>query len=319
MTAVPSVSESRPRRVLISVNPRAGARSGRPTVEKLAAHLRDRDYEVEILDDIERVARISDQALRNGELRAVVAAGGDGTAALVANSTTPETPLALLPLGTENLLSKYLGVSTNPLLVSEIIDQGAAVRLDAGRADGRIFLLMVGCGLDAEVVRRMHAMRTGHIHQLSYAKPVLDSICRYRYPTLRVRYEGLHGDEQADEIEVAWAFVVNLPRYAMGLSFAPEAVGDDGMLDVCTFQHGSLLRGLWYLGHVVWGSHQSLPGCTTARVCRVRIESEAEVPYQLDGDPGGFLPVDVEVLPQRVTMLVPTSWARHHRVAQETE
>jgi len=310
-------AEGQPRRVLISVNPRAGARSGRPKVEKLAAHLRDCDFAVDVLDDIECVAQISEQSLRDGELRAVVAAGGDGTAALIANRTKPGTPIALLPLGTENLLSKYFGVSTDPLLVRETIDQGATVRLDAGRAGERIFLLMVGCGLDAEVVRRTHAMRTGHIHQLSYAKPLLDSIYRYQYPTIRVRYEGRNGSNETGEINAAWAFVVNLPRYAMGLSFAPQAVGTDGMLDVCTFRHGSLWRGLWYLGHVMAGRHPSLGDCTSARACRVRIEADADVPYQLDGDPGGFLPLDIEVLPQRLTMLVPADWARRHLPAQE--
>ena len=43
----------------------------------------------------------------------------------------------------------------------------------------------------------------------------------------------------------------------------------------------------------------------TRRVRRVRIVSDMPVPYQLDGDPGGFLPLNIEVLPNRLTMLVP--------------
>jgi diacylglycerol kinase family enzyme len=272
---------------------------------------------VEVVDDIEYLAKNAEKSLRDGDLRAVVAAGGDGTAALVANHVPPEAPLALLPLGTENLLSKYLDVSADPQCVCDVIDRGITVQLDAGRADGRIFLLMVGCGFDAEVVRRMHAARTGHIHQLSYAKPLIDALRRYPYPTLRIRCDGPGADGSDLDVKASWAFVVNLPRYAMGLNFAPDAIGTDGLLDVCTFRHGTLWRGLWYLSHVFFGSHRSLGGCTTARARRVRIEAETEVPYQLDGDPGGLLPVDIQVLPRRVNMLVPASWARRRHVSQD--
>jgi diacylglycerol kinase family enzyme len=37
----------------------------------------------------------------------------------------------------------------------------------------------------------------------------------------------------------------------------------------------------------------------------LRIAADEDVPYQLDGDPGGMLPVEVEVLPGRVSLLVP--------------
>ena len=40
-------------------------------------------------------------------------------------------------------------------------------------------------------------------------------------------------------------------------------------------------------------------------VTRVRIESDEPVAYQLDGDPGGMLPLDVEVVPHRLTLVVP--------------
>ena len=53
------------------------------------------------------------------------------------------------------------------------------------------------------------------------------------------------------------------------------------------------------------GQHQRLADCTTRRVRRLRITADAQVPYQLDGDPGGLLPLDVQVLPGRLTLVVP--------------
>jgi diacylglycerol kinase (ATP) len=302
-------------RVLISVNPKAGAKSGQPLVDRLVEMLRQHGYEADVLTDIEKVAEDSARLLANHRLRGVVAAGGDGTVGLVVNKTPPGVPVAVLPLGTENLLAKYLGISADAEAVFRTIHAGLVIGLDAGRAGDRVFLLMLSCGFDAEVVRRLHDERQGHIHHLSYAKPILDAIRSYEYPAVRV-YCRPAAENEADLvaandetcIEARWAFVVNLPRYAVGLRIVPGAVGTDGLLDVCTFKEGSLWNGLMYLGGILLGQHQSWSDCITTRARRLRIESSGEVPYQLDGDPGGFLPVEIEVLPGRLTLLVPEAF-----------
>ena len=166
---------------------------------------------------------------------------------------------------------------------------------------------MLGCGFDADVVRRLHNRRSGNIHRLSYAKPMLDSILSYRFPEIRVSCRDSATDDWADpsDIAVFWTFVFNLPAYAAGLSIAPQADGADGSLDVCTFPGGSVWRGLLHLGAVMLGRHQQWGHCLSTRAKAIRLESDQRVPYQMDGDPGGFLPVEIEVLPQRVTLVVP--------------
>jgi diacylglycerol kinase family enzyme len=105
---------------------------------------------------------------------------------------------------------------------------------------------------------------------------------------------------------------MNLPRYAGGLQIVPQAVGDDGLLDVCTFKEGSLWSGLTYLAGVLMGQHQTYSDCVNRRTRSVRIESDEPVPYQLDGDPGGFTPLEIDVVPGRLTLLAPLAWARQH-------
>ena len=296
------------RRVLISLNPRAGAKSGLPAVERLAGLLAAQDLLVETLTDIDELSRRSRDLLHIGELRCVVSAGGDGTVALLANRLPHNTPIAVLPLGTENLLAKHLQMKGDPGEVCRTICDGRAAMFDAGRAGDQIFLIMAGCGFDAEVVRRLHNERTGHIHHLSYAKPIWDSIQNYAYPELRIECEIPVADSDESRIEritARWAFVVNLPRYAGGLRIAPHACGNDGLLDVCTFKDGSLWSGLRYLSGIILGQHASWEDCVTVRASRIRIESDARVPFQLDGDPGGFLPTEIQVLPDHLKLLVP--------------
>lgn len=298
------------RQILLSVNPKAGARSGRPRVEQLRARLQEKGYGVRECRGLDDLRESSAELLRQGTLRAVVAAGGDGTVRLVANETPAGVPIAILPLGTENLLSKYLALPPDPREISTIIDQGWTVRLDAGLANDRLFLLMAGIGFDADVVRRLHATRTGHIRHWSYVKPIVESIRSYEYPPVRVYCDPDNSAENSRSIEARWVFAVNLPRYAGGLCFVPSAVGTDGLLDICTFRQGFLANGLRYLLGVSLGMHVAWRDCEIVQAARVRIVSEGRVPYQLDGDPAGHLPLDVSVLPQRLTLLVGKNWAR---------
>ncbi|MCO6455280.1 MAG: protein BmrU [Pirellulaceae bacterium] len=319
------------RSVLLAVNPKAGARSGRPLVDRLVELLERRQFRVEVHSDIQRLKSAA-AAQPADSLRAVVAAGGDGTVSLVANSLPPEVPIAILPLGTENLLAKYLGIRSDPLSVCESIVDGRTTRLDAGLAGERLFLLMAGCGFDAAVVERLHQQRTGHIRHLSYVKPILQTIRSYSYPPLKIYCQPapnlgpqrpsltgggqLGGERLPDDgvpgecevIEARWAFVVNLPRYACGLSLAPEASGHDGLLDVCTFRRGSLLSGLRYLGGVILGRHAMGRECRIVRTPWVRISSPEQVPVQMDGDPGGYLPLEFRCAARRLRVFVSRSW-----------
>ena len=275
-------------------------------VEQAVQYLNELNYRTEIVGDLQRLSDLAAAKLEQGTLRAVVAAGGDGTVSTVAHRTPIGTPIAILPLGTENLLAKYLKIPSDARHVCQMIHEGQVARLDAGRANGRLFLLMVGCGFDAEVVRRVDQVRTGHITHFSYAKPILDSIRSYQYPELRIYSHGSDTNTDATHVVTArWAFVANLPQYARGLGIVPHACGTDGLLDVCAFRRGSLFRGLIYLASIILRSHQSLNDCVNLQAERLRIESDGEVPYQLDGDPGGYLPVEIEVVPERLTVLVP--------------
>lgn len=296
--------------VLIGFNPLAGARDPRKRerVEQLCEELRARGFISEVVSDRESLAMQGADELRQGKLRAVVAAGGDGTVSDLVNRTAPETPIAVLPLGTENLLARYFGMPRDPAEVAAVIAAGASISLDAGRANGRLFLLMAGCGFDGDVVRRLHAARDGHITQWSYAKHIFASIRTYQYPEFQITCR-LSGGEFETPIEHAvaarWAFVSNVPKYAGGLRLSRAAACDDGRLDLCAFQGASVWSGLRYLFGVLAGRHQAMRDCVTAQATQFVFNSAEPVPYQLDGDPGGWLPLTIEVLPRRMTVLVP--------------
>jgi len=308
------------RQVLISVNPTAGARKRGDRAAEVAQQLAARGLPAKIVVDLDEAAAEANALAAEGQLRALVAAGGDGTVAELVNRTQSEVPLAILPLGTENLLARYIAQSPQAETMAQTLADGLTTQLDAGLANGRLFLLMVGCGFDAEVVRRLHEARKGHIRRSTYIKPILAAIRSYQYPRLRIYCEGsASGDQNPTDgelVDAAWLFGLNVPRYGGRLPIAPDAVPTDGLLDVRAFRRGRLAAGLWYLSQVLLRRQHRLSDCTIRRVKRLRVESDEQVPYQIDGDPGGWLPLDVEMLPARLKLIVPRAWAQRQAVEQ---
>lgn len=293
--------------VVISVNPRAGAFAVEERVERLARLLGERGFSAEIHTDLAEAAARAEYWHGVSRLRALVGVGGDGTAAELVNRTSPDVPIAMLPAGTENLLSRHFRLSDRPETLCQMIVDGTVVRIDAGRASGRIFLLMASCGFDAAVVHAVHRGRHGHISKWSYAKPILDSLRRYHFPEIRVTWvaEGPVATSQSRGMSARWLFAFNLPCYGGGFRLASAADGSDGLLDVCLFGGKTLWRGLMFAGAVYCGRQNALADFSAFRSPRLRLEADEPVPYQLDGDPGGHLPVELEVLAGRLSLIVP--------------
>lgn len=291
-------------RVAILVNPKAGPIAAQPGADRLAGLLKEHGYKVEVFTDLAAATSQANLWHAEGSLRTLVGVGGDGTAAELVNRTVEGLPLTLFPGGNSNLLARYVGMTKQPEFLCRTIVEGVTARLDAGRANGRIFLLMVGCGFDAAVVNRVHGNRTGHINFKNYLGPVRDTIHDYGYPEIRASWEedGHESPHSENSLVARWLFVFNLPCYGGKFRIAPQSDGSDGLLDVCGFRSGGFWR---HLTTVVLRQHRRTTDWIACRQQRIRITSDAQVPYQIDGDPGGWLPLDVEVLPGRLTIVAP--------------
>ncbi|MBR5759507.1 MAG: hypothetical protein IKX88_13015 [Thermoguttaceae bacterium] len=306
--------------VLISVNPKAGRKSPRIRAERLKTALEEKGFEVELHTNLDEVSQRANELFATQRLRALVGVGGDGTAAELTNRTQPGLPITLLPSGTANLIAKYLKLPFSPEKSAEMIATGSPISFDAGKANGRLFLVMVSAGIDADVVRLVHTAREesyqkqtkkgAHISYLSYIKPILGSIKSYKYPQIETEVVSDYNSEKRSSISGKWSFVFNLPRYGWGLPLVPKCVGVDQKLDYCIFQGGKLALALFDVACAQLGSmHRFLPNAKLGQGVRFHISSESNsanprpVPYQLDGDPGGFLPLEIETIPNRFTAL----------------
>jgi diacylglycerol kinase family enzyme len=275
-------------------------------VEEITAELSRLGYVVKTTADLNELTHLTHEAIQANSLRAVVSLGGDGTASLVRNHVPLDIPLVPVPMGTENLLGRYLNQTSDTVDVCRTIDEGISIGFDMGRAGSKYFLLMLSAGFDAEVIRTLHASRRGNITRRAYFLPTLRAIGSYEFPPIQLYWDGA-GAVGAEPRDCRWLFAFNLPLYAMGLPIAPEAVATDGLLDVCTFERGTAWSVARYAWHVMRRGHMSLSDFALTRSRRIRLEATdgREVAYQLDGDFAGTLPVDVEVLPGELQLMVP--------------
>ena len=109
-----------PLHILIAANPKSGAVSRPELLDGLRDSLIGDGFTVDVCTCLDQVERQAVELHDAGRLRAVVSAGGDGTAAALANRITSQIPLLIFPMGTENLLAKHLADvgRSNPETVS---------------------------------------------------------------------------------------------------------------------------------------------------------------------------------------------------------
>ncbi|MDA7977787.1 MAG: hypothetical protein MPJ50_03325 [Pirellulales bacterium] len=316
------------RHVVIAVNPFAGAVSQSGDISDLQALLKAAGLFPEVMTDLKEISARAIELHCTDKLRALVGVGGDGTMAELLNRTPPRLPLAMLPRGTENLMGKFLGQNkATAEKVAETLIHGRSVCLDVARitvtrgpasngssrghdhADmsartSRLFFLMAGFGFDADVVRRLQLARSGHIRHWSYLKPIVQSLRSYQYPEMQISCLDASGVEQT-RVAARWFFIFNCPAYGGGLKISPQADCRDGLLDYCTFRGGSAAKGIKYLTMVLTGLHHRSADVTSGKAAQFRVETDGEVPIQIDGDPFGFAPAEIECCPQRMTILAP--------------
>ena len=287
--------------VRIIANPISGGGRGPQTAAALASALGARGITAE--------TRITTRAgdagawAREPGADCVVSVGGDGTLNEVANALAGAgIPIAALPLGTANVVARELRAPSGPAELAELIAGGTTRTIDAGRNGGRLFLLGAGAGLDAAIVEVVHANRGARLSFASYVWPTVRTILRYTYPPIAVEIDG---ETVCDDAH--YVIVGNCSWSAGVFRATPNALLDDGLLDVCILRNLGVARILWLilLAQLPGFADRAAVVYRQGRTVRLASATGAPVPLQIDGDPGGHLPAEFTIDPQALTVIAP--------------
>jgi len=302
-----------PVRARLIVNPAAGGgRAGRaaPDVER---RLRELGLDLTRADthDLEHARELALEAAAGGEI--VISLSGDGLVGALADAlrNVSDSTLALLPGGRGNDLARVLGIPEDPLEACAIVrdgvrrpvDLGLVVSADDGDADGggRAFVGIASCGFDS-VANRIANEAPPWLGGLVYAYGALRALISWRPARFEVV---LHPSGERHEFSGYSVAAANSKAYGGGMLIAPDALLDDGQLDVVLSEHVGRLRFLANLPRVFKGTHVGLPECRVLRAAEVTIAADRPFALYADGDPIGELPVRVRAAAGAVHMLVP--------------
>jgi YegS/Rv2252/BmrU family lipid kinase len=237
-----------------------------------------------------------------GGAHMVVAAGGDGTIAEVANGLMGSgARLGVIPLGTANVLAHELALPFAPRAVAAALAFGRTRTLWPGVARGaagtRLFVQMLGVGFDAQVVHRLSLPLKRVLGRGAYVVGSLCETARYRFPPVRLRI---------DEVETETASVVISKGRLYGGKYllAPCAVPAEPGFSVVLFGCGGAAAALMYGAALPVGMLGRAPGVRHVRARRIEVVGNAPIPVQADGDPAGFSPLSVADAPGPIEVVV---------------
>jgi diacylglycerol kinase (ATP) len=241
------------------------------------------------------------EAARRGE-RMVVAAGGDGTIAEVANGLMgSDVRLGVIPLGTANVLAHELGLPFAAKPVAAALAFGRTCTLWPGQANGaggtRLFVQMLGVGFDAQVVHNLPLGLKKAFGKGAYVMQSMRELTRYRFPVIRMRID-------ETETEAASVIISKGRLYGGGFRLAVDAVPADPGFSVVLFDRSGPGAAAMYGAALPLNLLGSAPGVRHLRARRIDFLQNEAVPAQTDGDRAGCAPLWVGDAPGPIQVVM---------------
>ncbi len=312
-----------PASLCLIVNPAAGGgRAGRiaPAAERA---LRERGLQVRRVDTrhLDHARELATEAVRRDET--TVALGGDGLIGAVADALrhAPGAVLGVIAGGRGNDLARVLGIPDDAARAAAVIAAGHTRPVDLGlvevepptmpgpggasvapAGDGRAFVGIASAGFDSDA-NRIANEAPAWLGGLVYAYGALRALAAWRPARLEVEL-----DPPGERLIFSGYSVgaCNSKAYGGGMLAAPDALLDDGLLEVVVMEDMSKLAFLTrILPKVFKGTHVHEPGVHVFRARELSLSADRPFTMYADGDPIAQLPVRVRALAGAITMLVP--------------
>ena len=289
----------------VIVNPVAGSGRGLDHFPQISKHLRDAHILCEpvFTEHKFHATELTVTAVREG-YRRIIVVGGDGTLHEVVNGLfiqqevcPDEVLVAVVAVGTGNDWVRTFGISNRYQDAVKAISEGYSFLQDVGVVSyeeahyrqSRYMANVAGAGFDAHVVRKLsHLKKKGHRSRWRYTWCLVKNFFRYKSTGVKVWVDG-----RLVYNNLLLSAAVGICKFnGGGLQQLPEAVADDGMLDLSLIRPVHFWHLLFRFHYLFNGGIYRIRHILQERGSRIRIESSPEVSVEIDGEPLGHTPLD---------------------------
>lgn len=306
-------------RYVLIVNPASGSRSHQDALKYVETYFKKHGLalSVRVTTHPGEATELARQAAQEAEV--VIGAGGDGTINEVMEGLAgSRVALGILPWGTGNVFAAELGIPSHLRGQCQVLRRNRRMLMDVGRLKTggltRYFLLMFSAGFDAYALRRADKDRLKpFLGPIAYAAAAFRSVWRYHFPEITAEFPDGTSEKGA------FVLISNTRLYGRIFSFAPSAVPTDGQLDVTILRDRTRWRTLGFLLKALWGAwtgrgprigRETFRDAVYLKTTSVKLSGPAGVLAQWDGDTRSGLPVDVDVVPAALPVIVPRKFQR---------
>ncbi len=293
-------------RALLVANPKSGVKSNKNIID-----LTIREFEKSSIEFTLKHTKYAGHAInlvKNcnfNEYSSVCAIGGDGTLNEVLNGMLTrddqrKLPIGLVPGGTGNSFMKTLDLLEPLEAILKIIkNKPRAIDLmKVSGSDGVYYSLnLVGWGMATDISIVAEKLRVLGEQRYNIAS-VIEIIRNKKRPAKLI----IDGVENTND----YCFIIacNTKYIGKGMKMAPEAVIDDGLMDLIVVKQNSRSTLLSVFPKLFNGEHISHPACEYLKCRTFSIRSEQNDPLNIDGEIIGCAPVDVELVENGIELLV---------------
>jgi len=251
----------------------------------------------------------------NHEQKVIIAVGGDGTMHEVVNGIVDHNNITLgfVPGGSGNDFSRGFQIPSDPeealFEILRLIKKEAA-KIDIGMVTMKddseaYFSNNMGAGFDALVSFEVnHSKVKAWLNKMSLGRLVYVYFLLKKLFSYKCARIDLSIDGSRHILEQTWFVTVsNQPYYGGGMMIAPEAISNDGLLDITVVHHLSKLKLLLVFISVFWGKHVQFKEVKTFRGRMISIQSSSSLYVHADGEDIGYTPLNIQVQTKSLKVL----------------
>ena len=234
----------------------------------------------------------------------LILGGGDGTVSSVVDFLADRgTLLGLLPLGTANDFARTLDIPEDIEEACKLIANGKVVDIDLGLAGDNFYVNVASVGLSVEATRALSPWLKKSTGPLAYPVAAIRAFLKHEPFSARLTFpEGDHEPVEYDRLlQVA---VGNGRFYGGGMIVAAESGIDDKTLDIYAIDLGRRRDLIGAVRYLKSGDFIKTDGVHNFRTPRVRLETDPDLPVNIDGEVVTRTPQDFSVAQNALNVLV---------------